>query len=178
MSGTKIGVYLIFSARALPPGVVDGIVAGEDQLGDGYKGIALLSELFQDGGQGLGGVEGRVMKENDGPRAYLAGHPLGDLVGGDLLPVQAVHIPLDGLHPDGPGGLHRLVVVVSVGHPNQRGPHPGDCLNFVVAGVEVSDHLVGGELRIVGVGVGVIHDLVSRVGKCFYRFRIFTQEKF
>ena len=64
--------------------MVDGIVAGEDQLGDGYKGIALLSELFQDGGQGLGGVEGRVMKENDGPRAYLAGHPLGDLVGGDL----------------------------------------------------------------------------------------------
>ena len=72
--------------------MVDGIVAGEDQLGDGYKGIALLSELFQDGGQGLGGVEGRVMKENDGPRAYLAGHPLGDLVGGDLLPVQAVTI--------------------------------------------------------------------------------------
>ena len=65
------------------------------------------------------------------------------------------------------GRPDRLVVVVSVGHPNQRGPHPGDCLNFVVAGVEVSDHLVGGELRIVGVGVGVIHDLVSRVGKCF-----------
>lgn len=81
------------SARALPPGVVNGIVAGEDQLGDGYKGIALLSELFQDGGQGLGGVEGRVMKENDGPRAYLAGHPLGDLVGGDFFPVQAVPIP-------------------------------------------------------------------------------------
>jgi len=40
--------------------VVDGIVAGEDQLGDGYKGIALLSELSQDGGRGLGGVEGRV----------------------------------------------------------------------------------------------------------------------
>ena len=70
--------------------MVDGIVSGEDQLGDGHKGIALLGELFQNGGQGLGGVEGCVMKENDGPRAYLAGHPLGDLVGGDLLPVQGI----------------------------------------------------------------------------------------
>ncbi len=107
-----------FSARALPPGVVDGIVAGEDQLGDGDEGVALLSELFQDGGQGLGGMEGRRCGKNERWTPGLrSGHPLGDLVGRDLLPVQTVHVPLDGLHPDGPGGLHRLVVVVSVGHP-------------------------------------------------------------
>lgn len=80
-------------ARALPPGVVNGVVAGEDQLGDGHEGIALLSELFQNGGQGLGSVESCVMKEHDGARSHLAGHPLGDLVGGDLLPVQTIPIP-------------------------------------------------------------------------------------
>lgn len=81
------------SARALPPGVVDGIVPGEDQLGDGHKGIALLGELLQNGGQGLGSVESRIVKEHDRPRPYLAGHPLGDLFGGDFLPVQTIPIP-------------------------------------------------------------------------------------
>lgn len=108
VSGTKNICSFDFSARALPPGMVDGIIAGEDQLRDGHEGIALLGELFQDRGQGLGGVESRIMKENDGPRAYLAGHPLGDLVGGDLLPVQAVTVPYS-FKRLGPSASRRLV---------------------------------------------------------------------
>lgn len=81
------------SAGALTAGVVDGIFPGQNELGDGHKGIALLGQLLQNGGQRLGGVEGRIVKEHDGPRAHLAGYPLGDLFGGDLLPVQAIPIP-------------------------------------------------------------------------------------
>lgn len=80
------------SAGALTAGVVDGVVPGQNQLGDGHKGIALLGQLLQNGGQRLRGVKGRVMKEHDGPRPHLAGHPLGNLLGRNLLPVQAVTI--------------------------------------------------------------------------------------
>lgn len=73
--------------------MVDGIFLGEDQLGDGHKGVALLGQLLQDAGQGLGGVKGRVVEENDGPGAHLAHHPLLDLGGGDLFPVQTIHVP-------------------------------------------------------------------------------------
>lgn len=73
--------------------MVDGVVPGKDQLGDGHKGIALLGQLLQNRGQGLRGMEGGVVKEHDGTRSHPAGHPLGDLVGGNLLPVQAVTVP-------------------------------------------------------------------------------------
>ena len=160
-------------AGALASGVVNGVLPGEDKLGDGHKGVPLLGQLFQNGGQGLRGVEGGVVEEDDGPRPHLAGHPLGDLFRRDLLPVQAVHIPLDGLHADRPGGLHRLVVVVPVGHAHQGGPHARDRLDLVVAGVEVGHHLLGGELGVVGVGVGVVHHLVARVGKGFHGLGVF-----
>lgn len=57
------------SAGALTAGVVDGVVPSQNQLGDGHKGIALLGQLLQNGGQRLRGVKGRVMKEHDGPPA-------------------------------------------------------------------------------------------------------------
>jgi hypothetical protein len=35
-------------------------------------------------------VEGRIVEQYDGAALHAAGHPLGDLRGGDVLPVQAV----------------------------------------------------------------------------------------
>lgn len=42
--------------------MVDGIGLGEDDLGDGDEGVAVLEEGLQDGGEGLGGVLGRVVE--------------------------------------------------------------------------------------------------------------------
>ena len=71
------------TGRTLSAGVVDGIVsaagAGKDELGDGHKGVALLEQGLQNGGQGLWGVECGVVEEHDGPRLDLAGDPLGNL---------------------------------------------------------------------------------------------------
>ena len=68
-------------------GVVSAAGAGEDELGDGHKGVALLEQGFQNGGQGLGGVEGGVVEEYDGPWLDLAGDSLNNLRCGQILPV-------------------------------------------------------------------------------------------
>lgn len=82
------------------------------------------------------------------------------------------HVPLDGLHADGAHGVDGFVVVVAVGQPHQGGAHPGDRLDLVVAGVQVGGHLVGGQLGVVGVGVGVVHHLVARVVEGLHRLGI------
>lgn len=76
----------------LPAGVVDGVGLGEDDLGDGEEGVAVLEEGLNDARQGLWGVEGSVVKEHDGPGLDLGGHPLGDLRSREVLPVQAVRV--------------------------------------------------------------------------------------
>ena len=88
------GLFPSCPAGALAPGVVDGVIlpagSGEDQFRDGDEGIALLEEGLDDGGQGLRGVEGGVVEQDDGAGLDLGGHPLDDLSGGQVLPVQAV----------------------------------------------------------------------------------------
>ena len=59
-------------------------------MGDGDKGVALLKKRLYDGGQSLWGVQGGVVKQNNGAGLYLGGHPLGDLSGGQIFPVQTV----------------------------------------------------------------------------------------
>ena len=78
------------SGRTLPSGVIDGVLPGEDDLGDGHEGVALPEEGLEDGGQGLRRMEGGVMEQDDGAWLDLGGHPLDDLAGGQVLPVQAV----------------------------------------------------------------------------------------
>jgi len=74
--------------------VVDGVVRaarpGDDELGDGQELIALLQQIFNDGGQSLRGVEGGVVEEYDGAGLHLGGDPLGDVGGGEVFPVQTV----------------------------------------------------------------------------------------
>ena len=89
------GAFFVPSfSGTLSAGVVDGVVfaAGprEDQLADGEDVVALLEEVFQNGGQGLGGVKGGIVEEDDGSRSHLGGDPVGDGGGIVVLPVQAV----------------------------------------------------------------------------------------
>lgn len=108
------------------------------------------------------------MEQDDGPGLNFAGYPLDDFSRGQVFPVQAVHIPLDGFHTDGPHSVDGVVIVVAIGQADQGGADPGDLLDFVIAGVQVGGHSVGGELGVVGVGVGVVHDLVARVVEGLY----------
>ena len=153
--------------RTLAAGVINGILPGEDHLGDGYKGISLLEQALDDIRKGFRGMEGGVVEQDNGAGLHPAGDPLGDLTGGNILPVQAVHIPLNGLHADGAHGVDGAIVIVPVGETNQGRPHAGNRLNFVVAGVQIGHHLLRGELRVVGVGVGVVHDLMPGIREGF-----------
>ena len=57
--------------RALPAGVVDGVLSGEDNLGNGHKSVPLLEKRLDDGRQGLRGVEGGVVEQDNGPGLHL-----------------------------------------------------------------------------------------------------------
>ncbi len=59
--------------------MVDGVRSRQNELGHGDQGIPVLNEGLQDGGQGLRGVLGGVVKQHDRPRPNLRRHPLGDL---------------------------------------------------------------------------------------------------
>ena len=85
-----------------------------------------------------------------------------------------IHVPLDGLHAGGADRVDGVVVIIPIGQADQGGPDAGDRLDLVVAGVQVGGHLVGGQLGVVGVGVGVVHHLVTRVVQGLYRLRIFV----
>ena len=85
-----------------------------------------------------------------------------------------IHVPLDGLHAGGADRVDGVVVIIPIGQADQGGPDAGDRLYLVVAGVQVGGHLVGGQLGVVGVGVGVVHHLVTRVVQGLYRLRIFV----
>ena len=67
-----------------------------------------------------------------------------------------------------------MVVVFSVGRAEQGGPHAGDRLNLIAAGVDVGHDLLGGKGVKVGVVVGVVHDLVAGVREGFYRLGVFV----
>ena len=81
---------LLCACRTLAAGVVNGVLAVQQKLGDGDEGVALLQQRFNNSGQGFRGMQGGVVEQNDGAGLHLAGHPLGDLAGGQLLPVQTV----------------------------------------------------------------------------------------
>lgn len=70
--------------------MVDGVLSGENDLGDGNEGVALLNQRLQNRGQGLRGMECGVVEQHNGARLDLGGHPLGNLRRGQVLPVQAV----------------------------------------------------------------------------------------
>ena len=96
-------------AGALAAGVIYGIICAaftrQNDLGNGHKGIAILQQRLDNTRQGLRGVEGSVMEQNNGTRLYLAHHPLGDVPRRQVLPVQTIPIPYSFklLRPRRPG---------------------------------------------------------------------------
>lgn len=76
--------------RTLSPCMVDGVLAGQDNLRDRYKGVPLLKQGLDNGGQGLRGMEGCVMEQNDGPGLDLSRDPPGNLPSRQVLPVQGI----------------------------------------------------------------------------------------
>ena len=77
----------------LPSGMVNGVFSRQEDLGDGHKGVAVLKELFQNSGESFRGVFGSVVEQDDGAGLDLGGHPPGDLRGGEVFPVQTIHVP-------------------------------------------------------------------------------------
>ena len=61
-----------------------------------------------------------------------------------------IHVPLNGFHFQRPDSVDGLIVVIPIGQPDQRGAHPGDRFDFVVAGRQIGSDFLRGELRIVG----------------------------
>ena len=84
------------SGGVLTAGVVDGVLPGVDQLGDGDDGEAVLDQLFQDPGQSLRGMEGGVVEQDDAARLHLGGDAAVNGVGVVVLPVQTVRVPNKG----------------------------------------------------------------------------------
>ena len=103
------------------------------------------------------------MEEHNGPGAHAGGHPLGDGGRVIVLPVQTVHIPLDGLNTHPPDGGDDVVVILPERRAEERGALAGDLLNLIVAGVDVLHNLICGEGIEVGVVVGVPHHLVAGI---------------
>lgn len=73
--------------------MVDGILPGQDQLGDGHQSIVLLDQVLQDRRQRLRRMLGSVVEKDDGPGLDLGGHPLGNVRRRKILPVQGVNVP-------------------------------------------------------------------------------------
>lgn len=67
--------------------MIDGAVALQENLRDGHEGIAILKEPFQNAGKSFRGVFGGVMEEDDGTGLDFGCDPLGDLRGGEVLPI-------------------------------------------------------------------------------------------
>ena len=82
--------------RVLAALVIEGVFPRKQDLRDRHDLIALLLEITQNFGQRLRRVLARIVKQHDGAGAHLACHALGDLRGGDALPVEAVPIPYKG----------------------------------------------------------------------------------
>ena len=78
----------------LPSCVVDGevraILPRQDKFAHRYHLIAVLFQPVQNARQGLGGMEGGVVEEDDGAGGHPVCDPLRDGGGVVVLPVQAV----------------------------------------------------------------------------------------
>lgn len=84
-----------FLCRELPAGVVDSVGRGQNELGDGEDGVAVVDEAGEDSGQRLRRVEGGVVEQHDAARLYLGGHPPADGVRVVILPIEGVPIGKD-----------------------------------------------------------------------------------
>ena len=87
-----------FRAPALPSGMVDvRFFARQQELGDRHDLIALAEQVVKNIRQRLRRVLARVVEKHDGAVRHLPRHALGDLTGGNTLPVERIHIPYSSM---------------------------------------------------------------------------------
>lgn len=161
-----------FFRRELPTGVVDGVGLGQDQLGDGHHSVAIVDEAGEDGGQRLRCMQRGVVEQHDAAGLDLGGHALADGVRVVVLPIQRVHIPLDGLHTHSTDGGNDVVIILAVGAADQRGRHAGDGADALIAGGDVRRDLLCRQAVVVVVVVGVTHHLVPCIVQRLHRLRV------
>ena len=113
------------------------------------------------------------MEENDGAGLHAFGHALGDGGRVVVLPVQAVHIPLDRLDAHAAYRCDDVVVVLPKGRAEEGGGLPGDGGDLFSCGGQICHDLLGGERVEVGVGVRVTHHFMPRIGESLDRLRVF-----
>ena len=75
--------------------MVDGVGRGQNELGDGEDGVAVVDEAGEDSGQRLRRVQRGIVEQHDAPRLQVLRHPLENSLGVVVLPVQGVPIGND-----------------------------------------------------------------------------------
>ena len=144
------------------------------QLRHGYNLVSVLLQLFKYGGQSLRRMQRGVVKQYNRAGFYLFQHSVGNLLRRKILPVKAIHIPLNGIVTRLAQGLNDLVVVVSVGGAEKNRLYAGYLFYLFIARGNLPADFLLGNLRHVRVRVRVIHDFVTRVRKLLYRFGVFV----
>ena len=71
-------------------GVIRSALTPNDKLRNGDQFITPLQQTFDDTGQRLGGVKGRIMEQNDAAGMHFTHHSLGNFRRRQVLPIQAV----------------------------------------------------------------------------------------
>ena len=125
------------------------------------KGRNIFMDLLEDAASRRGGV----MEEDDAPRLHIIKYAAAYLPGAEALPVEAVRVPLHGGHAEGRDRVYDVVVVLAVGAAEERGPRPGNCLDFVVAGRDFGRNRVHIQLRHMRMRIRVVHDLHAGPGE-------------
>ena len=82
--------------RTLPPGMIDGVLPFQNDFRNRDKGISFLQKILNNSRQRRRGILRRVVEQDDTSRLDFGCHPLGNVRGGQVFPVQAVTIPYKG----------------------------------------------------------------------------------
>ena len=94
-----------YSLGTLPACMVNGVLPFQDDLRNGNEGIALLKQIFNNTRQCFGSVFRSIVEQHNGTRLDFARHALCYFTRFQIFPIQAVHIPLNGLHSNRTSGL-------------------------------------------------------------------------
>jgi len=148
--------------RPLDPRVaVDGVVLPVDQLAHGHDPVAPPLDLGDQPLHRFGGVLAGIVEEDDFPRPQAFQDPLHHRVRGEVLPVQRVDGPLDGVEPHLLSHLDQAIVVLPEGRPEEGGLGADQPLDQLAVPLQVLADLVLAHGGHVAVGVAVVADLVA-----------------
>lgn len=118
----------------LPPFRIHMVSVPVDELGNGYDLISLAFQIGDQGIQGVCGIFCPVMAEDDGAVAKMlvAAYRTDNGVRSIILPVERIHIPLNGIISALGSRADYVVVVVSVGGTKQEHIVSGELLHLLM----------------------------------------------